>query len=198
MATTRGIEATAEAIRSLLRDRYVPADFSQPLEFEVFQQADFLEPPFATGASVFVHRATINGTARHPRGRVRDDGRKEPPKLPVDAHLLLTAWGKTAGLQLAVLGWAMRVLEDHPILPQGLLNRGTGDVFFPGEAVEVGVDDMPNDELLHLWELLAPQAFQPSVPYIARTIFLESDRIEPDSPPVQERVGRYGVLRGPA
>jgi hypothetical protein len=197
VATTRGIEATAEAVRGLLRDRYVEDDFALPLEFEVYGQANFLNPEFTNGVSIFVHRVTINGTGRRPRGRIRDDGRREPSKLPVDAHLLLTAWGDTAGVQLAVLGWTMRVLEDYPVLPQGVLNRGTGDVFFPGESVELVADDMPNDELLHLWELLAPQTFQPSVPYVARAIYLESARTEPEGALVQERLTRYGVLRGP-
>ena len=66
-------------------------------------------------------------------------------------------------MQQRLLGWAIRVLEDTPILPPGLLNLASPTpVFAPNECVEVFLDPLPLADLLSLWDRLRTGP-QPSV-----------------------------------
>lgn len=194
MASYRGYEAVCQSIADLLNDNYVSADFPTPLEFEVFSVGDFAEG-LTAGVSVFLYRATVNGALRSPPGRLAPNGEREIPRLPIDLHLILTAWAGESSTQHAIAGWMMRTLEDYPILPPGLLNRAVESAFEPDERVELAIDDLPTEELFHLWELIGPQSYQLSVPYRARNIRIDSNLRETEYREVQERLQRHGVLR---
>ncbi len=193
MADYRAFEAVAQSIADLLRDNYRPTDFTPPLEFEVFAGPQFANG-LTAGVSVYLNRISVNGSLRTPPGRIGPDGERRIPRLPVDLHLLLTAWADEPSTQNAVAAWMMRTLEDHPVLPVGLLNRAVGPVFEADEAVELTVDDAPNEEILHLWELVGADTYHLSVPYRARRIQLDSRLAQDLGEPVQERYARYGVL----
>lgn len=195
MAGYRAFEAVTRSVVDLLRDSHRPDRFTAPLEFAVFGVEQFRDG-LEAGVSVFLHRATINGTVRSPPGRRQADGTTRRPRLPVDLHLLLTAWSREPSMQHAIAGWMMRTLEDHPLLPVGLLNRALGPVFEAGEAVELVSDDLPNEEMLHLWELIGPDSYQLSFPYLARNIHLDSELDDVVAPEVQERQGDFGSLAG--
>lgn len=193
MANYRAYEAVCQSIVDLLNDNYDPADFTTALEFDVFSVNDF-KAGLTAGVSVFLYRATVNGALRTPPGRLAPNGEREIPRLPIDLHLVLTVWAAQASTQHAIAAWMMRILEDYPILPPGLLNRAVGSTFQPNESVELAIDDLPTEELLHLWELIGPQSYQLSVPYRARNIRIDSELRETEHEAVQERLNRYGVV----
>ena len=189
MATYRGIEAACHAVVELLRDNYRPADFNQPLDFRVLGVGGF-DPGITAGVSLFLYRVTINDADRTPPGRRSENGERLRTQLPLDLHVLLTAWGGEPSLQQSVTGWMMRTLEDHPILPPGLLNRRTDGVFRPDETVEIGVGELANEDLFHLWELFQAK-YQLSIPYVARNVRIESEATRLDGPAVQDRLHRF-------
>lgn len=194
MASYRAFEAVSQSIADLLRDNYRPADFTPPLEFSVFGGSQF-EVGLSAGVSVFLYRASVNGAFRNPPGRSNADGSRDIPKLPVDLHLLLTAWADEPSTQHAVAAWMMRTIEDYPVLSSGMLNRAVGPVFEADEAVELTNDDVPHEEQMHLWELIGgSQPYGLSTPYRARSIQLDSRLTEAVGEPVQERHGRFGTL----
>ena len=86
----------------------------------------------------------------------------------------------------------MRTLEDHRVLPSGLLNRITPGVFRDDEALEILPADLITEDLLHLWELLGSGHYQLSVPYVARNLRIESQRGLVTAAPVQDRITDYG------
>ena len=190
MANFRAITAVCEGIIYLLRSNYDPADFEQELEFAVYAARDF-DKPMEAGVSLFLYRVLVNKAYRAPPGRLTPEGERQRPRLPLDLHFLLTAWGREASLQHALIGWMMRTLDDTPILPAGLLNTRFEGVFDPAEAVEIGVAELPSEDLLHMWELLGNQIYHLSVPYLARNVQIESRQLQLEGRAVQERIFDY-------
>ena len=191
MASHIAIASASEAIVRLLRTSYDPVDFNGPrLSFKVYVTEDFRDP-MDQGVSVFVYRVYFNEAHRTPSGRLLTNGRRQRARLPIDIHFLITAWGRSATLQLEIAGWMMRILEDHPILPSGLLNAFHPGVFRPDESVEIVPAQLSVDDMFHIWDVMIQEKYQLSVPYMSRMIEIES-RLEAGAiDPIRERVGEY-------
>lgn len=179
----------------LLQESYGP-DLIEPsthLQFEVYGTEDF-KNHMAQGVSLFLYRVHVNATQRSPL--VKDpQGNLRRQMLPLDLHLFLTVWAPKASLQHAILGWAMRVLEDTPVLTSPLLNGVRADTFRGDETVEVAAGQIPNEELMRIWDDLGTE-YQLSVPYIARVVRIESMREASEGVPVSQRRFEYGALKG--
>lgn len=196
MASFRAINSVAEAVSALLRSSYRPEDFTgHELDFKVYLAPDFQHAMLA-GVSVFVYRVLPNGSLRTPPGRIGPGNVKHKSQLPLDLHFLLTIWGKDPSLQHRLLGWVMRTIEDTPVLPHGLLDAVTPGVFRPDETVEIVLAELRTEDLLHLWERLAPNDYQLSVPYVARNVRIESTETLPADQPVRRRYFDMAVARG--
>lgn len=197
MATYRAVTAISNAIVHLLQSQYVPADFDgNLLEFRVYIAQDFLKPMDA-GVSVLLYRIYPNQYHRTPPGRQLPDGRRQRHMLPMDLHFLLTAWAKEASLQHTIAGWMMRLLEDTPSLPPGLLNARYPDTFGQEETVEIGITELTTEELFRIWEVIVNNTYQVSVPYIARNVKIETIATYGQGEPVQERLLDYEILLQP-
>ena len=192
MADYRAIAGASEAILELLRNAYDPADFEgRQVDFKVYTGADFKQPMTA-GISLFLYRVYYNASLRTPPGRLSENGRRLQTALPLDLHLLFTAWAPTASLQHALLGWAMRTLEDTPVIPAGLLNARFPGVFRATETVELVLAELSTEDLFRIWETVTESNYQISVPYLARMVIIES-RVETASgAPVQQRTLEMG------
>jgi hypothetical protein len=196
MATHRAIEATCHAVAELLRDNYDPGAFNRDLDFRVLSTGEFTAG-LTAGVSVFLYRIMVNDAYRTPAGRRTGTGELTQTQLPLDLHLILTAWAPEASLEQAMAGWMMRTLEDNRVLPPGLLNRTLSGVFRDDESVELLTGDMVTEDLLHLWELLGTGHYQLSVPYVARNLRIESQRVLDSATPVEERTIHYAVPVAP-
>jgi hypothetical protein len=194
MSTYAAIASTMEALVRLLRASYDPALFNGAvLDFQVYVSNDFNQP-MEQGVSLFLYRIYPSAAVRAPPGRVLPDGRQQRARLPVDLHFLATAWARRGSLQHEIAGWMMRVLEDHPLLAAGLLNSYRPGVFQPEETVTVSLTDLSVEDVFRIWEVMVDNAYQLSVPYVARTLELESARSDAFFPPVQERMLELGVV----
>lgn len=199
MADYRAIMGLSEAITGLLRTSYRPEDFNNELEFKVFTSKDFTNNTIINGASLFMYRVYCNGVHRLPPGRLRPDGKREPTQLPVELHFLITVWGNDASLQYTLAGWIMRILEDTPILPAGVLNSAVPGVFRPDETVDVVLAELRTEDLFRIWDVLGLNQYQLSIPYVARVVNIESSQPLPQEPGkvVQQRdlhAARYSAL----
>ena len=189
MADFRAIGAVADAVKRLLEQAWSAAPFNgSALQFEVYQGKDF-KAPMTAGVSVFVYQVTVSHTQRTLPPALPHHRRP----LPIEMWMLLTAWAQDASMEHQLLGWAMRVIDDNPVVSSGFLNASAAGVFRPEETVELAPGELANHDVFELWQVL-PSSLQLSVPYLARVVRLESDLVVPDAGPVRVRELQFGAV----
>lgn len=190
MASYPAIAGTSQAILGLLQSAAAETEFAG-VEFAHYH-ATSLEKPMAEGVSLWLYRITVN-PARNLPVRVDPDGTRHWPPIPLDLHYLLTAWGTDPIQQQRLFGWAVRTIEDTPLLPAGVLNQHLSepDVFGPEETVELVWQPLQLSEFLDLWEG-ARLRLRPSASYLARVVDLASTVEVSVHPDVQTRELAYG------
>jgi len=173
------IAAVGQAIRALLVDASKAEPIFADAHFDIFQSTDFQRPSDGFGLSIYLYRICTNQYHRNLPPRKDPDGKRHRPALPVDLHYMLTPWGPNPDIQHRLLGWAMRVLDDTPIIPAAYINSRDPEpnVFRTDEAVELVFDPLSLQDLSNLWEVMEPK-LQPTATYVARRVDIESD-LEP-------------------
>lgn len=173
MAKAQAIAITGQTVLSLLADNIPKAEFTNA-RFELYQPANF-QTPMEEGISLFLYRVEINAGLRNYPPKTGLDGISRRPPLPLDLYYLLTIWAKDTIKQQRILGWAMRTLEDAPVLAAGRLNNfgPETDVFQPNETIEIIFHSLTLQDLSNIWG-----AFKSSIPmsvgYIARVVGIDS------------------------
>jgi hypothetical protein len=186
VAKAQAIAVTGQTILGLLADNIPPTEFTNA-RFALYQPENFSKP-MEEGISLFLYRVEVNASLRNLPAKIGLDGIMRRPPLPLDLYYLLTVWAKDTIKQQRILGWAMRSLEDAPVLSAARLNHfGTeSDVFQPDEKVEVIFHSLTLQDMSNLWG-----AFKISVPasvaYIARVVGIDSTIPSEESAPVQTR-----------
>ena len=195
MATYHAIAAVGHAILRLLTDA-CPRDVFPLAQFDFLPVLD-TEKPLAEGISLSLYRVGANATRRTLPPRPQPDGKRRPPSLAVDLYYLVTPWASNADKQHRLLGWAMRVLGDTPILPAGLLNAFGPEVetFHPDEAVELIFEPLTLSDLSAVWENFKPHV-QLTATYVARLVAIESTVELTEAREVQTR--EFDLAKGPA
>ncbi len=192
MALYPAIAGASQAILDLLRGAAVETEFHS-VELALYHAAN-LEKPMSEGISLWLYRVTVNPNRNRPP-RIGPDGTRYAPSLPLDLHYMLTAWAAEPIQEQRLLGWAVRTIEDTPLLPAGVLNRPLSepDVFRPEESLELVWEPLATSDFLDLWEGIRTK-MRPSASYLARIVELESS-VEWRSPDVQTRELVFGEPR---
>jgi hypothetical protein len=186
MATANAIAATGKAILGLIASG-IPRDEFATAKFELYQARDF-QSPMSEGISLYLYRITPAGEIRNYPPRIAPNGLKYKQLLPINLHYILSAWAKEAFKQQRLLGWAMRILEDTPVLAANILNQSSPepDIFRPTETVDVMMESISIYDMGAIWDVSKPNV-QPSVGYVARMVGLESELEITEAAPVQTR-----------
>jgi hypothetical protein len=194
MASYRAISAISKALVGLLKESASPvSDFSNS-QFILYQASNF-QTPITEGISVYLYRTCISTIRRNYPAKVAPDGRKKRPPLPVDLFYLVTPWAQTPDMEHLLLGWTMRTLEDHAVLPSTLLNQYTPETFGLDETVEIVGEQLSIQDHTNLWEV-ARHHVQVSVAYVARVVPIESTEYEDAAPMVQTRTTAASLIGG--
>lgn len=196
MATYRAIATVGQALAGLLKDASAGTEFDG-FKFELYQAGDFkAESSVKEGVTVYLYRVAINTARRSLPPTTAPDGQRYRAPLPVDIYYLVTPWAKSAAKQQRLLGWAMRKLQDVPILPASLLNHYVpeDDTFRRQETVELFCETLGLQDMTNILDSIDLDE-QLSVVYCARMILLESEVPLAEGPPVQTRVFDY--VKGP-
>jgi hypothetical protein len=193
VATHHGIAALGQAILGLLADACPKPEFAGA-QFELYQPSNF-QAPMKEGVSLFLYRVTVNLAQRNQPTRTRPDGLRARRPLPLDLYYMLTPWAATAERQQRLLGWAMRTLEDTPILQAGYLNHYAPEpnIFQAAETVELFYEPISVQDMVAIWDVFKPNQ-QLSVTYVARMVSIESERGTPEAEAVQTREFLVGHL----
>lgn len=199
MAAYPAIAVTGQAILKLLADSCPKAEFDAA-RFELYQVGNFTQspPPMDEGISLYLYRLGANAARRNLPYHVRSNGLRYRPPLPLDLYFLMTAWAKSAAKQQRLLGWAMRVLEDTPLLPSGLLNDvgPEPEIFQPNETVEIIFEPLSLQDMYNIWSAMKASP-QLSASYVVRAVSIDSTALTPDAAPVQTRALDYGEVIRP-
>jgi hypothetical protein len=195
MATYPAIAVTGQAILKLLADSCPRAEFAAA-RFELFQIGNFSQSqPMEEGISLYLYRVGLNAARRNLLYHTKANGQRYRAPLPLDLYFLMTAWGKTAAKQQRLLGWAMRVLEDTPLLPTALLNDVGPELetFQPNEAVEIIFEPLSLQDMYNIWTTMKASP-QLSANYVARAVSIDSTVLITESAPAQTRAFDYGEV----
>ena len=190
MGTFQAIAATGQAMLGLLSDA-VPRDLFPNAQFELYQMSNF-QQPMEEGISLFLYRIAANTSRRNLPPTTGPDGRRFRPPIPVDLYYIATAWAPTAVRQQRLLGWAIRMFEDVPVLPTGLLNNygPEPEIFKQGETVEIILDSLTLQDLNNFWGV-SKSSLQLSIGYVARMLHIQSSMPITEYAEVQTR--EFGV-----
>lgn len=193
MASFQAIAATGQAMLGLLADACPKPEFANA-QFELYQLSNFLSP-MEEGISLYLYRVAVNGARRNIPPAIGRDGKRRRPPIPLDLHYVLSAWARSAVKQQRLLGWTIRMLEDVPILPTGLLNNygPEPDIFESGETVEVILESLTLQDWNNLWSVT--KTTPPlSVGYVARMIGITSSLPLIEAAEIQTREFKSGAL----
>lgn len=194
MATFQAPAVVGQSLRNLLSES-VPRDVFPGVQFSLCLANNLTSLPFPDlGVSVYLHRVSHNISRRNLPPRLDANGNRFKPSVPLDLHFLITAWARRPEIQWALLAWAIRALEDSPVLPAGFLNQNAGsspngaslEVFHEEENVELVAEILSLQDAVALWEI-ARHNQQPSVSFIARSVLIDSEIAMPNGRPVQTR-----------
>lgn len=171
MATYRAVEAACAALAHLLDDAPKPERLAAtgPVFRVGGARQGFGAVP--TGAGILPYRLQVEPAP--PPGRGSEPG---PPLLSVAVRVLVVVTAADPGPGLALAGWILRTLHDHPVLLPATLAAPTGAerVFTDDETVQVTFDDMSTDELLQVREALGVTGDDAlALPYVLTGLVLE-------------------------
>lgn len=193
MASFDAIAATTRAFLGVLEEACPRQRFPAQLAFSPAHPSVYADTKMpAEGFTLCLYRVAPSSARRNLGPRITPQGTRMKPSLPLDLHYLLTPWAGNPETQQRLLGWALRQLEDTPVLVPAQLNRylGDADVFREDEAVELVADPLALADLTSLWDKLKPQ-YQASMTYVARMVLLDSARELAEGPPVRTRQFDY-------
>jgi hypothetical protein len=133
--------------------------------------ASVIQPP---ALSIFVYRVDFNKAMRAGWSSVGSiNGRAH---LPLDLHVLLTAWAGNAEYELRILGRAMQCLEEHPSLAGPLLVEGAE--WAAADSVQIVMEEITTEAVMRTFDSL-PHDYKLSIPYVARVVRLDGAPVPP-------------------
>jgi hypothetical protein len=189
MATNKAIAATSAAIVGLLAD--AQRDPTLPgFTVNLYQAEQLQKPAEGVVVSVYLYRVNLSVTRRDRGLRTTPDG-TYLASIPLDLHYLVTPWSSEADTAHRLMGWAVSVLNDTPVIPTTLLNDfPDSDVFGQNEQVELVWEPLSLQDLYDVWQVATQQA-APSASYVAREVMIDSRVKVEDGKLVGTREFRY-------
>lgn len=194
MSNTLAIAATTSTLRNLLLAQ-IPSLDTDLSDLEVtIQPLDQARKGITKAQlNLFLYQTVVNGAWRNldmPR-QVRPGETAFPP-LALNLHYLITAYGRgeadSDATSHRVLGGAMSVLHDHPVLGRGeislsLANNDLADQF---ERLRITPLSMGVEEISRLWTVFQTQ-YRVSAAYEVTVVLIDSRTPVKAAPPVLTR-----------
>jgi hypothetical protein len=202
MSNALAIAAVTRLLKDLLNDAVVNGDVSGDIGADVVVSA--LPPDRVTGQqgnnepgrlNLFLHRVTPNAALANSDLPTRDDRFRlvQPPRLALDLHYLLTAYGMQELQAEILLGYAMEMLHETAVLPrgavraalQGGVNGGTLPPAFQQadpakladqiELLRITPQNLSLDDMSKIWTALQTH-YRTTVAYMVSVVLIERDK----------------------
>ncbi|WP_031458393.1 DUF4255 domain-containing protein [Chloroflexus sp. MS-G] len=214
MSNALAIAAVTAVLRDLLQDGLIDHDITGTLgdvTVSVLSPAQALAA-FTAGSgqlNLFLYRITLNSGWRNyglPSRSGRGDLISDPP-LALELHYLLTAYTDQDYLAELLLGYAMQLLHETPVLARDAIRTALAPpspisgVSLPGtaraslvaadladqiEQVKLTPEPLTLEEISQIWSSLQ-SPYRPSVAYQASVVLIESRRPTRQALPVRQR-----------
>lgn len=211
MSSALAIAAVTAALKDLLNDGLLNHDLSQVGSFTVSAM-----PPDRIGTGQnepnqlnwFMYHLAPNPGWRNAGLPTRDAGGNRVANAPLalDLHYLLTAYGSEDLNAEILLGYAMQLLHDNPVLTRAQLRSVLGGIqlvdgsILPGPFGSLSALDLAEqvelikisplypspDELSKMWTAMQAR-YRPSMAYSVSVVLIQSDRPARAAPPVLQR-----------
>lgn len=213
MSNALAIASVTRLLRDLLNDAIVNGDVAADLASDVLvtsqppdrilEEAADTQP---TQLNLYLHRVTPNPAlansdlpTRDPAGRVVNK-----PRLALDLHYLLTAYSGQELHPEIVLGYAMEVLHENPILARGLIRQfltsGVNGSILPQafqsaeasqladqiELIKITLQTLSVDDMSKLWTAFQSH-YRTTLSYLVSVVLIERDQPRRSPLPVLSR-----------
>lgn len=129
------------------------------------------------------------------------------PLLLLDLHYVITATAAENDDLVAqqILASAMRILNEHPIIPGETIRKAIrskeglegSDLADQMEDVKLNLDSLTADDLTRIWSRFPSANFRPSIAYTANVVLLESKLVTSPGPMRAIAVGDIAQLTSP-
>jgi hypothetical protein len=213
MSNALAIAAVTRLMKDLLNDAVVNGDISADVGTDVLVTA--LPPdrvlngngePQRTQLNVFLHRITPNAALANTDLPTRDGGGKllARPRLALDLHYLLTAYSAEELHAEILLGYAVELFHESPILARGqvrhALSTGVNGTILPPafrsaaasrladqfELIKITPQTLSMDDMSKLWTALQTH-YRTTVAYQVSVVLIEREQPTQAALPVLTR-----------
>ncbi len=135
------------------------------------------------------------------------------PPLAIDLRYLITAYGREEFHAEALLGYAMQLLHEHPVLTRAMINQtlkpslppgvtlppglsmlATSDLADQAELIKITPAHLDAEEMSRLWSAMQAK-YRPTAVYHVSVVLIEADKAQKSPLPVLQQ-GEQG--RGPS
>jgi hypothetical protein len=215
MSSPLAIGAVSAVLRNLLDDGLIQAGAALGTTVNVSAVApDTINLEDANAAprlNIFLHRVSPNtGWSNHAlasRSSVNGERLTNAP-LALNLHYLLTAYGSSDCQAEILLGYAMHLLHERPMLDRAAVRRAldpspidvtmlppafqalaASDLADQVEVIKISPDMMSGDDMSKLWSAIQSH-YRPSSAYQASVVLIEGKKPGVNPLPVLSRGGR--------
>jgi hypothetical protein len=131
--------------------------------------------------SLFLYQVSENSELKNQEMENMGVSKLKAPPIALDLHYMLTSY-PSPGIQdrtertqeeHSILGRAMQVMHDNPILTGSVLKGGLSAY---DNELHVMVTSMSLDDMSKIWSTFKEKSFRPSVCYLVTSVKIESTR----------------------
>jgi hypothetical protein len=204
------IGAVSAVLRNLLDNGFIDAGVPLgPVKVTAIapDQIDLEDPHAPPSLNLFLHRTSRNpGWAEVGLPWFDSDGRRlSNPPLALDLHYMLTAYGIADFQAEILLGYAMQLLHERPVLDRDAIRRALdpsplgGSILPPAfqaltaadladqvDSITVTDESLGTEELSRLWAAINAH-FRPTATYLVTVVLIESRKATASALPVLSR-----------
>jgi Pvc16 N-terminal domain len=215
MSSPLAIGAVSAVLRNLLDDGLIQAGAALGTTVNVSAVApdtiDLDDANASPRLNIFMHRVSPNtGWSNHalPSRNAANGERLTNAPLALNLHYLLTAYGSSDCQAEILLGYAMHLLHERPVLDRAAVRRAldpspidvsmlppafqalaASDLADQVEVIKVTPEMMSGDDMSRLWAAIQSH-YRPSSAYQASVVLIEGKKPGVNPLPVLSRGGR--------
>jgi hypothetical protein len=199
MSSPLAIGAVSAVLRNLLDDGLIEAGAAMGTTVKVSAVApdtiDLNDTNFSPRLNLFLHQVTPNAGWSNFGQPVRNAGGERLTNAPLalDLHYMLTAYGRIDFQAEILLGYAMHLLHERPVLDRAAIRRGltspldvsmlpaafqaltASDLADQVEQIKITQAVMSSDEMSKLWAAIQSN-YRPSSAYHVSVVLIEGTR----------------------